>query len=212
MPAFRVDKYKVSNGQFLRFLTEGGYDDRGLWPDADWAWKSEHGIKHPAFWLNRGGRWVYRSMFDELPLPLDWPVYVSHAEASAYARWAGKRLPTEAEWHRAAEGPAQQHADPQRDIWDPSPVQVCGSSEFGVEGLFANGWEWTSTSFAPLPGFRAFPFYPGYSSDFFDGQHFVLKGGSERTAACMLRGSFRNWFQPHYQYVYAGFRCVRVED
>jgi ergothioneine biosynthesis protein EgtB len=212
VPAFRIDKYKVSNGQFLQFLQEGGYEDRGLWADADWAWKSEHGISHPAFWVDRGGRWAYRSMFDELPLPLNWPVYVSHAEASAYARWAGKRLPTEVEWHRAAEGPAREHSEPPGDVWDPVPVQSCGSSAHGIEGLFANGWEWTSTPFAPLPGFQAFPFYPGYSSDFFDGQHFVLKGGSERTAACMLRGSFRNWFQPHYQYVYAGFRCVSVED
>ncbi|MBN9661013.1 MAG: SUMF1/EgtB/PvdO family nonheme iron enzyme [Acidobacteria bacterium] len=210
--AFRIDKYKVSNGQFLRFLEAGGYEDRTLWADADWAWKSEHGITHPAFWVNHGGRWAYRSMFDELPLPLDWPVYASHAEASAYARWAGKRLPTEAEWHRAAEGLAGRHGEPARDRWDPLPVQECVSGEQAVEGLFANGWEWTSTTFGPLPGFRPFPFYPGYSADFFDGHHFVLKGGSERTASCMLRGSFRNWFQPHYQYVYAGFRCVSVED
>ena len=81
-------------------------------------------------------------------------------------------------------------------------------SAFGVEGQFGNGWEWTSTVFGPLPGFEPFPFYLGYSANFFDGKHFVLKGGSPRTAACMLRPSFRNWFQAHYQYVYAGFRCV----
>jgi formylglycine-generating enzyme required for sulfatase activity len=75
--------------------------------------------------------------------------------------------------------------------------------------MFGNGWEWTSTTFGPLPGFQRFPFYPGYSADFFDGKHFVMKGGSSRTAECMMRPSFRNWFQPHYQYVYAGFRCVR---
>ncbi|WP_321474611.1 SUMF1/EgtB/PvdO family nonheme iron enzyme [uncultured Paludibaculum sp.] len=212
VPAFSIDRYKVSNGQFLQFLEEGGYDNRALWTDEDWAWKLQHGIAHPAFWANRDGRWVYRSMFDELALPVDWPVYVSHAEASAYARWQCKRLPTEAEWHRAAEAPAVHHNDPPRDVWDPSPVQSRGSSAYGVDGLFANGWEWTSTQFAPLPGFRSFPFYPGYSADFFDGQHYVLKGGSVRTAACMLRGSFRNWFQPRYQYVYAGFRCVSVED
>jgi formylglycine-generating enzyme required for sulfatase activity len=74
--------------------------------------------------------------------------------------------------------------------------------------MVGNGWEWTSTAFAPFEGFRPFPFYPGYSADFFDGKHFVMKGGSVRTASCMLRPSFRNWFQPHYQYAYAGFRCV----
>jgi formylglycine-generating enzyme required for sulfatase activity len=89
-------------------------------------------------------------------------------------------------------------------------VSACAlaGSAFGVEGLLANGWEWTATQFAPFPGFRPFACYPGYSAQFFDGQHYVLKGGSVRTAACMLRPSFRNWFQPHYQYVYAGFRCV----
>ena len=83
-------------------------------------------------------------------------------------------------------------------------------SAFGVADLVGNGWEWTSTEFAPFPGFQPFEFYPGYSANFFDGQHYVMKGGSPRTAACMLRRSFRNWFQPHYQYVYAGFRCVRT--
>jgi formylglycine-generating enzyme required for sulfatase activity len=79
---------------------------------------------------------------------------------------------------------------------------------FGVEGLVGNGWEWTSTVFGPFAGFERYPFYPGYSADFFDGKHYVMKGGSARTAACMLRRSFRNWFQSHYQFVYAGFRCV----
>jgi formylglycine-generating enzyme required for sulfatase activity len=81
-------------------------------------------------------------------------------------------------------------------------------SAFGVEGMVGNGWEWTSTAFAPFPGFEPFPFYRGYSADFFDGKHFAMKGGSTRTAACMLRPTFRNWFQAHYQYMYAGFRCI----
>jgi formylglycine-generating enzyme required for sulfatase activity len=94
--------------------------------------------------------------------------------------------------------------------WDASPVDAhpAGVSAFGVHDLVGNGWEWTSTLFAPLPGFEPFPFYHGYSANFFDGKHFVMKGGSARTDACMLRRSFRNWFQPHYPYVYATFRCV----
>ena len=96
------------------------------------------------------------------------------------------------------------------DRWDPLPVSgsPSGRSAFGVEGLVGSGWEWTSTPFAPFEGFQAFPFYPGYSANFFDGRHYVMKGGSVRTASCMLRPSFRNWFQTQYQYVYAGFRCV----
>ena len=209
VPAFTIDRYKVTNGQFATFLEERGYEHRPLWSDADWEWKSRSGIASPIFWVRRNGKWFYRTMFDEIPLPLDWPVYVSRAEASAYCRWAGKALPSEAQWHRAAEG-ASSSAETGRLVWNPWPVAECPStaSVFGVEGMMGNGWEWTSTLFAPFEGFRPFPFYAGYSADFFDGKHYVMKGGSVRTAACMLRRSFRNWFQPHYQHAYAGFRCV----
>lgn len=211
VPEFAIDRYKVTNGQFLRFLSEGGYGERSFWAPADWEWRTAHDISHPVFWVRRGDAWGYRSMFDEIPLPLQWPVYVSHAEASAYARWAGKALPTEPQWHRAASGAHGNGSG--GNAFDPVAVNEVaqGHSAFGVEGLIANGWEWTSTEFAPFPGFQPMAFYPGYSEPFFDGKHYVLKGGSPRTAPAMLRPSFRNWFQPHYQYVYAGFRCVERE-
>ena len=141
-------------------------------------------------------------------MPWESPVYVSYAEAAAYARWAGKDLPTEAEWQRAAEGAMP--PEETRQLWDPPPVGFALGlgSRFGVEGLYGTGWEWTRTEFRPFAGFRAHSAYPGYSANFFDGLHYVMKGGSTRTAACLLRKSFRNWFQPHYQYVYAGFRCT----
>jgi formylglycine-generating enzyme required for sulfatase activity len=164
-------------------------------------------------------------MFGTIPLPLSWPVYVSHAEASAFARWAGKKLPTEAQWHRAAYAapdgieraypwgqapPDRTRGNFHHERWDPTAVDAhpAGASAYGVHDLIGNGWEWTSTVFGPLPGFEAFPFYAGYSANFFDGKHFVMKGGSPRTDACMLRRSFRNWFQPHYPHVYATFRCT----
>ncbi len=228
VPAFAIDRYKVTNEQYLEFIEADGYETRSFWNsdnnDADWNWKSARGISHPAFWKREGDQWLYRTMFDDVPLPLDWPVYVSQAEAKAYARWAGKSLPTEAEWQRAADGstggeqgyPWGDHApDSTRGNfdfarWNPVPVNAFpqGQSAFGVHGMLGNGWEWTSTEFAPFPGFEPFPFYRGYSADFFDGKHFVMKGGSARTAACMLRRTFRNWFQAHYQFVYTGFRCV----
>jgi ergothioneine biosynthesis protein EgtB len=229
VPAFVIDRYKVTNRQYLEFVAARGYDTRSFWSDDDWNWRAAHGISHPAFWKKTGDRWLYRTMFDEVPLPLDWPVYVSQAEASAYARWAGKSLPTEAEWHRAAygtageseriylcpypwgsEAPGPTFGNFDFHRWDPTPVNAFpeGQSAFGIDDILGNGWEWTSTVFAPFPGFEPFPFYRGYSADFFDGRHFVMKGGSARTAACMLRPTFRNWFQAHYQYVYAGFRCV----
>jgi gamma-glutamyl hercynylcysteine S-oxide synthase len=191
----------------------------------DWGWLQSSGTLHPAFWVQRGNQFFFRTMFDEVPLPLDWPVYVSHAEASAYARWARKELPTEAQWHRAAYGThnGAERVYPWGDAlpgaglgnfdfqyWDPTPGAAfpAGSSAFGVADLLGNGWEWTQTVFAPFDGFEPFPFYPGYSANFFDSQHYVLKGGSARTAACLLRRSFRNWFQPRYPYIYTGFRCV----
>jgi iron(II)-dependent oxidoreductase len=223
--AFAIDKYKVTNGQYLDFMAAGGYENPACWMEQDWDWRTKQDIRHPVFWKQVGERWFYRTMFDEVPLPLDWPVYISHAEASAYARWAGKSLPTEAQWHRAAyatgsaperpypwgtAAPSSNKGNFDFHSWDPASVGAFpeGQSAFGVADLLGNGWEWTSSRFEPFPGFQRFSFYPGYSADFFDGKHYVMKGASARTAACMLRRSFRNWFQPHYQYVYAGFRCV----
>jgi formylglycine-generating enzyme required for sulfatase activity len=225
IPRFRIDKYMVTNAEFLRFFEDGGYRNSQFWSADDWQWKERHSISHPAFWNQSGSSWTFRGMFEEIPFPTSWPVYVSHAEASAYARWAKKSLPTEDQWHRAAYGTPQgtEQAYPWGDAapesnagnfdfrrWDPAPVNSSPANEssFGVVGQLGNGWEWTSTLFAPFPGFQAFSFYPGYSANFFDDKHFVIKGGSARSASCFLRRSFRNWFQPHYQYVYAGFRCV----
>ena len=225
VPAFSIDQYEVTNGEYLQFMSAGGYENGALWNEADWNWNKEQNLSHPVFWKRVNGKWHYRTMFDEVPLPLDWPVYVSHAEASAYARWAGKALPSEAQWHRAAygtpegselpypwgiEAPNHRLGNFDFERWDPTPVGAFphGQSSFGVADLIGNGWEWTASVFEPLPGFQAFSFYPGYSANFFDGEHYVMKGGSLRTARCMLRRSFRNWFQAHYQYVYAGFRCV----
>ncbi len=141
------------------------------------------GAKAPHFWTRGEREWCWRGMFEMLPLPLDAPVYVNHHEAAAYARWRGARLPTEAEWHRAY--------------------------DCGVAHLTGHGWEWTSTLFAPYPGFAPMPSYPQYSIDFFDDAHFVLKGASPATAPELIRPSFRNWFRPAYPYVYATFRCAR---
>jgi formylglycine-generating enzyme required for sulfatase activity len=165
-------------------------------------------------------------MFDTLPLPLAWPVYVTWAEASAFARWRGARLPTEAEFQRAAYGTDARVArrypwgdeppDSRRGVfdfnsWDPEPAgsHPAGQSAWGVEDLVGNGWEWTASTFAPFAGFSPLPSYPEYSADFFDGEHFVMKGASPATARELIRPSFRNWFRPRYPHVYATFRCAR---
>jgi iron(II)-dependent oxidoreductase len=182
-------------------------------------------VAHPRFWESAGGVWHWRGMFELIPLPLSWPVYVSLAEASAFARWSETRLPTEAEFQRAAYGspteerrfpwgsapPSELHGVFDFASWDPQPAgsHPAGTSAWGVEDLVGNGWEWTSTPFAPFPGFRAMASYPEYSADFFDGEHFVMKGASPVTAREMIRPTFRNWFRGHYPYVYAKFRCVK---
>jgi gamma-glutamyl hercynylcysteine S-oxide synthase len=207
VPAFRISRFKITNGEYLAYLRA---TDDGI------ATVRER-QQTPHFWTKRDGRWFLRAMFGEIPLPLDWPVYVTHQQASDYVRWRwgmeyrNFTLPTEAQFHRASEGASPVNANFER--WDPVPVAVGtngagGESTHGVAQTIGNGWEWTSTVFAPFPGFQPFPFYPGYSADFFDGKHFVMKGGSPRTARALLRPSFRNWFRADYPYVYAGFRMV----
>jgi formylglycine-generating enzyme required for sulfatase activity len=205
VPAFRIQRYKVTNCEYLEFVRAGA--------------------SMPHFWSERSGKLHYRGMFGEIPLPLDWPVYVTLHEAETYAKWLGKRLPTEAEYHRAAfatsgettrsfpwgeRTPNHSPGNFNFKRWDPEPVHAApdSASAFGVEQLVGNGWEWTQTPFSPFDGFKPSPSYPGYSANFFDGQHYVLKGASPRTARRLLRRSFRNWFRPEYPYVYAGFRCV----
>jgi ergothioneine biosynthesis protein EgtB len=227
VPEFSIDEQKVTNGQFLNFIEAGGYDQPRFWSSENWDWREKHGIRHPSFWVRRPGQnnWGFRGMFAEEPLPMDAPVLVSHAEASAFAKWAGRSLPTEAQFHRAAYGtpsgderaypwgdapPRAEHGNFDMRRWGPTPAGSfpAGDSAFGVAELVGNGWEWTSSVFEPFAGFEPHPLYAGYSADFFDGKHFVMKGGSHRTAASMLRRSFRNWFQPRYPYVYAAFRTV----
>ena len=151
---------------------------------------------------------------------------MTQAEASAFARWAGARLPSEGEFQRAAHGtlegrershpwgeaePTAAHGVFDFSSWDPEPVgsHPSGRSAWDIDDLVGNGWEWTSTPFEPFPGFHAMASYPEYSADFFDGQHYVMKGASPATARELLRPSFRNWFRAQYPYVYATFRLAR---
>ncbi len=205
VPSFAISTHKVTNGQYLEFVQDGAAP--------------------PPFWTKRGEQWHWRAMGGDIPLPLDWPVYVTWMQALNYAQWAGKALPSETQFHRSAYGtpngeersypwgedpPDERRGNFDFRRWDPVPVAATplGDSAFGVSQLVGNGWEWTSTVFRPFPGFQPFPFYPGYSAPFFDGAHYVLKGASPRTAARLLRRSFRNWFRPRYPYVYATFRLV----
>jgi iron(II)-dependent oxidoreductase len=199
VPEFRISKFKISNGEYLEFVRDGG--------------------PVPNFWTRVGGAWMYRGMFQMMPLPLDSPVWATWTQANSYANWRGLLLPSEAQWQGAA---ALTRPDPVRDNfdylrWDPLAVDATSNGHtFGGSArsdgppaqMIGNGWEWTRDVFAPFEGFSPHPFYPGYSADFFDGRHYVMKGASPRTARLLARSSFRNWFRPDYRYMYAGFRLV----
>jgi formylglycine-generating enzyme required for sulfatase activity len=206
VPGFLISRYKVTNQQYLRFVQDGG--------------------EPSAFWVKRGDAWYVRTMFQEIPLPKSWPVYVTHRQAQAYANWVGMTLPTEAQFHRAAFGtPAGierrfswgdeasmfQNINVDSQFWDPVPVtsQSYERNGFGVAQMVGNGWEWTSTLFHPFHGFSPLPTYPGYSARFFDQDHYVVKGGGPHTPSRLLRRSFRNWFRQSYPYAHIGFRCVQ---
>jgi ergothioneine biosynthesis protein EgtB len=228
VPAFSIDSVPVSNADFLEFVESGAYARPEVWREEDWIWKVRTGLDHPQFWTQSDGRWFHRTAFDLLPLTDvgGWPAYVSLAEARAYARWRGGRLPTEAQFHRAAYG--QPDGNERAFPWPPdTPEPALGNFDFrgwaptpagsspraasawGVHELVGNGWEWTDTPFDGFPGFKAYiERYPGYSADFFDGKHYVLKGASWATAGDLVRPSFRNWYQAHYPFVFAKFRCA----
>jgi len=225
--AFRIDSRPVTNREFLGFVEAGGYEERRLWTDDAWRWLGRSGRTLPQFWTRSADGLRVATLFDERPFAqaADWPASVAHCEATAYARWRRARLPTEAEFHRAAfstpggahrahpwgDGPPRpEHGNFGFRLWEPAPAggHPKGASAFGVHDLVGNGWEWTSSVFGPFPGFIPLARYPGYSADFFDGRHFVLLGGSWATDPRLVRRSFRNWFQAHYPYVFAKFRCA----
>lgn len=206
VPAFSIQKHNVTNGEYLEFVESTG-------------------AAAPHFWTRIDGQWFWRGMFELIPLPLDRPVYAMHDEATAYAKWKGMRILSEAEYHRAAFGtpsgeersypwgeelPDASRGNFDLSHWDPVPAgsYPSGASAWGVHDLVGNGWEWTSTEFAGFDGFQPMPSYPVYSTDFFDGKHYVMKGASPATARHLVRRSFRNWFRPNYPYVYAAFRCA----
>jgi len=201
--AFGIDVYDVTNGEYRKFVADGG--------------------PAPPFWVERDGAWHLRTLAGTIALPLSWPVYATNAQATAFARWSGARLMTEAEYHRAAYGtpggderpqpwgahaPGAMHGNFDFRRWDPEPIgsSPLGASAWGIHDLVGNGWEWTSTPFAPFPGFEPMASYLPYSADFFDGDHFVMKGASPVTSRSFVRRSFRNWYRREYPYMYATFR------
>jgi iron(II)-dependent oxidoreductase len=226
---FELDRTPVTAYEWSFFMIDGGYLRRELWSEAGWVWRTQENVQNPEYWY-RPNRYSWFTAYAPnglRALDPDEPVScLSWFEADAYARWAGKRMPTEAEWEYAAaydliqrrsrrypwgdEAPDVTRACFGLERTQPSPVgsKPDGASAFGLLDMAGNIWEWTSTPFRPYPGFRAYP-YDGYSKDHMDGTHFVCRGGSWATAAPILRCSFRNWYVPTYRQGFLGLRCAR---
>ena len=227
VPAFHIDRAPVTNGAYADFIDDGGYEDPRWWSAAGWDHRQRAGLVAPAHWIRDGGAWAYTPFGRTQRIVADEPVvHVCFHEAEAYAAWAGKRLPTEAEWEKAArfdpatgrsrrypwgdETPTAAQANLGQRHLRPAPVGAypAGASPFGVHQLIGDVWEWTSTDFAGYPGFVAFP-YREYSEVFFGPEYKVLRGGSFGTDRSACRGTFRNWDYPIRRQIFSGFRCAR---
>jgi len=223
---FLIDRTAVTNGQYLDFISDGGYDRQELWSDAGRRWVTETGSVAPKHWFRDGDSWFSRTMDLTRPIDPRRPVcHVCHHEAEAFAKWSGKRLPTEFEWEAAASwDPATERARslPWGSVatpklanidqlsFDVAPVDTYDGnvSPIGCHGMIGDVWEWTSSDFSGYPGFQSFP-YKEYSEEFFGSEYKVLRGGSWATRLGAIRNTFRNWDYPIRRQIFSGFRCAR---
>jgi iron(II)-dependent oxidoreductase len=228
---FAIARAPVTQAEFAAFVADDGYRRAELWGPAGWRWRQAGEVSHPVHWRREGDGWLRRDFDRWLPLEPHRPViHVNWYEAEAYCRWAGRRLPTEAEWEAAAAASGDDLSAPKRRFpWgdeppDPTQAQLdgyglgccdvadraAGDSHFGCRQMIGNVWEWTASDFLPYPGFVADP-YREYSEPWF-GTHKVLRGGAWMTRSRLLRNTWRNFYQPDRRDVWAGFRTCALRS
>lgn len=222
---FRIARCAVSNAQYAGFVDEGGYLRREFWSEAGWDWLQQSGAQAPQYWRKQGVIWQQRRFDAWMPLAWGEPViHVNWHEAQAFCRYAGRRLPSEAEWEMAASGagasakrrypwgnapPDARRANLEGNAPVAADARPAGKSAHGCRQLIGNVWEWTDTAFGPYPGFEPDP-YKEYSQPWF-GTHKVLRGGSFATPARLIRNTWRNFYTPDRYDIFAGFRTCALE-
>jgi 5-histidylcysteine sulfoxide synthase len=215
---FLISQNLITNGEFLEFVQGGGYNNSNYWNTESWEWKQIDKVEHPKFWIYQENNYRYRATFDEIDLPLDWPVEVNHYEAMAYCRWKGKntRLMTEAEWNQALkiseDSRLSNNYNLNLQFISPTPVGMFSeNNQSSISDLRGNVWEWLGETFYPLPGFKTHHLYEDQSVPFFDSKHLMMLGGSWATNGTMALACYRNWFRPYF-YQHVGFRIAESLD
>ncbi|MTJ13826.1 5-histidylcysteine sulfoxide synthase [Anabaena sp. UHCC 0187] len=215
---FLASENLITNGEFLEFVKAGGYENVEYWNVESWQWKQLYNVQHPKFWIpENNSKYRYRATFDEIDLPLDWPVEVNYYEAMAYCCWKGKgiRLMTEAEWNQALKTSEDSSLSNNYNLniqfISPSPVGMFADNKSGISDLRGNVWEWLRDTFYPLPGFKTHHLYEDQSAPFFDNNHQMMLGGSWATNGTMALSCYRNWFRPYF-YQHVGFRIAESLD
>lgn len=222
---YSIDKFPVTNAEYLKFVEDGGYQDYRFWLADGWDVVKNNGWASPLYWEKEDGNWIRHDFRGKQKLNPNEPVCnVSYYEADAYCRWANKRLPTEAEWEKAAcwnqdkqkktiypwgnESPTEDHANLLESyLWHPSEIGAypLGQSHYGIHHMMGDVWEWTSSDFVGYPGFKSG--FAEYNDKWFANQK-VLRGSSFATPKYSVRSSYRNFFKLDERWMFAGFRCV----